>query len=129
MLVGAIAGGGREAVLEPRFAPGWRPAIRAIAAGAWRGKAEADIRSTGYVVHTLEAAVWAFAGSTCFEGAVLRAVNLCDDADTVGAVAGQIAGAVYGLGGVPERWADRLYRRRDILDLGRRLFTNSLLRS
>jgi ADP-ribosyl-[dinitrogen reductase] hydrolase len=129
MLVGAIAGGGREAVLEPRVAPGWRPAIRAIAAGAWRGKAEADIRSTGYVVHTLEAAVWAFAGSTCFEGAVLRAVNLCDDADTVGAVAGQIAGAVYGLGGVPERWADCLYRRRDILDLGRRLFTNSLLRS
>jgi ADP-ribosyl-[dinitrogen reductase] hydrolase len=61
------------------------------------------------VVHTLEAAVWAFAGTASFEEAVLRAVNLGDDADTVGAVAGQIAGAVYGLGGVPERWTGRLH--------------------
>ena len=103
MLAGAIGGGGREAVLAPRVDPGWRPSIRAIAAGGWRGKAEADIRSTGYVVHTLEAAVWAFAGTASFEEAVLRAVNLGDDADTVGAVAGQIAGAVYGLRGIPER--------------------------
>jgi ADP-ribosyl-[dinitrogen reductase] hydrolase len=104
MLAGAINGGGREAVLAPGVDPGWRPPIRAIAAGGWRGKAEADVRSTGHVVHTLEAAVWAFAGTASFEEAVLRAVNLGDDADTVGAVAGQIAGAVYGLGGIPERW-------------------------
>ena len=125
MLAGAIGGGGREAVLAPGVDPGWRPpSIRAIAAGGWRGKAEADIRSTGYVVHTLEAAVWAFAGTASFEEAVLRAVNLGDDADTVGAVAGQIAGAVYGLGGVPERWARRLHRAGDILDLGARLFAS-----
>jgi ADP-ribosyl-[dinitrogen reductase] hydrolase len=65
MLVGAIAGGGRGAVLAPRVDPGWRPSIRAIAAGGWRGRAEADVRSTGYVVHTLEAAVWAFARAAC----------------------------------------------------------------
>jgi ADP-ribosyl-[dinitrogen reductase] hydrolase len=76
------------------------------------------------VVHTLEAAVWAFAGTASFEEAVLRAVNLGDDADTVGAVAGQIAGAVYGLGGVPERWTGRLHRAGDILDLGARLFAS-----
>jgi ADP-ribosyl-[dinitrogen reductase] hydrolase len=100
MLVGAIKGGGREAVLAPKIDPDWRPAVRAVAAGGWRGKAEAEIRSTGYVVHTLEAAMWAFAGATNFEQAVLWAVNLGDDADTVGAVAGQIAGAVHGLGGI-----------------------------
>ena len=126
MLAGAIGGGGREAVLAPRVDPGWRPSIRAVAAGSWRGKAEADIRSTGYVVHTLEAAVWAFAGTASFEEAVLRAVNLGDDADTVGAVAGQIAGAVYGVKGVPERWTDRLHRAGDILDLAGRLFAGGL---
>ena len=125
MLVGAI-GGGRGAVLAPRVDPGWRPSIRAVATEGWRGKAEAEVRSTGYVVHTLEAAVWAFAGSASFEGAVLRAVNLGDDADTVGAVAGQIAGAVYGLGGVPERWTGRLHRGGDILDLAGRLFAGGL---
>ena len=124
MIVGAINGGGRGAILAPRVDPGWQPSIRAIAAGSWRGKAEAEIRSTGYVVHTLEAAVWAFAGTASFEEAVLRAVNLGDDADTVGAVAGQIAGAVYGLGGVPERWTGRLHRAGDILDLGARLFAS-----
>ena len=124
MLAGAIGGGGREAVLAPGVDPGWRPSIRAIAAGGWRGKAEAEVRSTGYVVHTLEAAVWAFAGTASFEEAVPRAVDLGDDADTVGAVAGQIAGAVYGLGGVPERWAGRLHRGGDILDLGARLFAS-----
>ena len=126
MLVGAIEGGGREAVLAPRVDPGWQPSIRAVAAGGWRGKAEAEVRSTGYVVHTLEAAVWAFAGAACFEGAVLRAVNLGGDADTVGAVAGQIAGAVYGVGSIPERWTRRLYRGGDILDLAGRLFAGGL---
>ena len=48
------------------------------------------------------------------------------DADTVGAVAGRIAGAVYGLGGVPERWTGRLHRGGDILDLGARLFASGL---
>jgi ADP-ribosyl-[dinitrogen reductase] hydrolase len=54
------------------------------------------------VVDTLEAAVWVFAGTTCFEDAVLKAVNLGHDADTVGAIVGQIAGAFYGLDGIPE---------------------------
>jgi ADP-ribosyl-[dinitrogen reductase] hydrolase len=124
MLAGAIGAAAARPSWRPRVDPGWRPSIRAVAAGSWRGKAEADVRSTGYVVHTLEAAVWAFAGTASFEEAVLRAVNLGDDADTVGAVAGQIAGAVYGLGGVPERWTGRLHRAGDILDLGARLFAS-----
>jgi ADP-ribosyl-[dinitrogen reductase] hydrolase len=81
--------------------------VKAIAEGAFRGKGRADIRSTGYVVDTLEAALWAVSKSESFEEAVLKAVNL-GDADTVGAVAGQIAGAVWGLRGIPERWRRKL---------------------
>ena len=57
---------------------------------------ESEIKSTGYVVDTLQASIWAVENSKSFEGAVLKAVNLGDDADTVGAVTGQIAGAMYG---------------------------------
>lgn len=70
----------------------------------WRKKSRSDIKSSGYVIHTLEAAMWSVANTTSFEEAVLMAANLGDDADTVGAVAGQIAGALYGLKNIPEKW-------------------------
>lgn len=64
--------------------------------------------STGYVVDTLESALWAVSRTTSFEAALLAAVNLGHDADTVGAVAGQIAGARYGLQAIPPRWLGTL---------------------
>jgi ADP-ribosyl-[dinitrogen reductase] hydrolase len=84
------------------------PAVRAIAAGAWRRKLREAIESTGYVMHTLEAALWAVDGTDSFSEAVVLAVNLGGDADAVGAVAGQLAGALHGVGGMPERWLDLL---------------------
>lgn len=118
----AIRGAERDIVLSPPVDPTWQPAVQAIAAGSWRSKHEADISSTGYVVHTLEAALWAVATTTSFKDAVLRAVNLGHDADTVGAVAGQIAGAIYGLDAIPQHWVAQLYRREDLLDLATQLF-------
>ncbi|EKM99110.1 ADP-ribosylation/Crystallin J1 [Acidocella sp. MX-AZ02] len=85
-------------------------------------RALADVKSTGYVLDTFEAALWAFAPADGFAAIVLRAVNLGDDADTVGAVAGQIAGAHYGMSGIPTEWLDALIWRDDIIDLGRRLY-------
>jgi ADP-ribosyl-[dinitrogen reductase] hydrolase len=79
-------------------------AIDALARGEWRGKVRDEIRSSGYVVHTLEAALWAVGTTDTFENALVLAVNLADDADTVGAVAGQLAGALYGASAIPERW-------------------------
>lgn len=67
-----------------------------------------DIKGAGWVVHSLEAAFWAFANSNSFEEAVLKAVNLGDDADSTGAVCGQLAGACYGESGIPQRWRDEL---------------------
>jgi ADP-ribosylglycohydrolase len=63
---------------------------------------------SGYVVRSLEAALWAFYDAVDFREAVLRAVNLGDDADTTGAVCGQLAGAYFGESGIPQEWRDRL---------------------
>ncbi len=73
------------------------------------GLGEDSIRSTGYVVDTLEAAVWSLATSDDFEDALLKAVNLGDDTDTVGAIAGGLAGLYYRV--VPEEWIEALQRR------------------
>lgn len=97
------------------------PSIEAIAAGSFNDKDEQTIRSSGYVVHTLEAALWAFFRTSTFRDGVLMAVNLGDDADTVGAVHGQIAGAHYGLSAIPAEWIERIWRRDDIVALAGRL--------
>lgn len=69
---------------------------------------EQDIASSGYTIHTLEAAVWSFLTTESYEDAVIRAANLGDDADTVAAVCGALAGAYYGYSAIPERWRDQL---------------------
>jgi ADP-ribosyl-[dinitrogen reductase] hydrolase len=88
--------------------------IVAIAAGAYRGKMEAHIRGSGYVVQSLEAALWAFERTDSFADAILMAANLGDDADTTAAVCGQVAGAYYGESGIPSRWLERLAMRSEI---------------
>jgi ADP-ribosyl-[dinitrogen reductase] hydrolase len=75
---------------------------------------EAAIASSGYVVHTLEAAVWSFFQTNTLEDCIVTAVNLGDDADTVGAVAGGLAGAFYGPSAVPRRWALELRGRSEL---------------
>lgn len=78
------------------------PLIREIADGSYRKKSASEIRGSGWVVESLEAALWAFAHSSNFEEAVLKAVNLGDDADTTGAICGQLAGAYWGESGIPK---------------------------
>lgn len=80
------------------------------------------ISSSGYVVDTFVAAQWAVVTTDNFRDAILKAANLGDDADTVAAVAGQIAGSRYGLEGIPEDWVEKLVWRDEILDRAGRLF-------
>ena len=72
------------------------------------------IKASGYVVDTLQSAIWAVENSSSFEMAVLKAVNLGDDADTVGAVTGQIAGAIYGYSSIPEKLKIGLKKEREL---------------
>ena len=78
---------------------------------------EEDIQSSGYVVHTLEAALWCLLTTTTYKACVLKAVNLGDDTDTTAAVAGGLAAALYGKASIPAPWLDLLKKKDYILSL------------
>lgn len=99
--------------------------IVAIARGAYQEKSEGEIRGSGYVVDSLEAAMWCFVHTHSFEDAILTAANLGDDADTTAAVCGQVAGAYYGAGQIPATWVKRLALRSEITELADRLYNAS----
>ena len=82
---------------------------------------ERHIKSSGYVVHTLEAALWCLLHHDTYAATVLAAVNLGDDADTTGAVAGGLAGLAYGEAAIPAEWLAVLARRAAIEELAARL--------
>ncbi|MEK7950867.1 ADP-ribosylglycohydrolase family protein [Luteolibacter soli] len=131
MLWGLLHGATKDEVLAPSYHPsgknweGMDQAIATIAAGSFKEKEPPMIRGTGYVVQSLEAALWAFHRSKSFEEGALLAVNLGEDADTTGAIFGQIAGAYYGLDGIPAGWLEKLHGREMILDFASKLFTTS----
>ncbi len=112
LLVGLLSGRRKEDVLAPDYeaVPGlWdvEPLERRIARirrGSFKERQPPQIRASGYVVATLEAALWAFWHGRDFRDGALLAVNLGEDADTTGAVYGQLAGAAYGVAGIPEHW-------------------------
>ncbi len=122
LLVGAVNGVSKAELLAPGYSPvpgSWLeeplcPEIAAVAAGSFHEQEPPAIRGSGYVVASLEAALWAFARSESFAEGCLLAVNLGEDADTTAAVYGQIAGAYYGEGGIPAHWRERLALRETI---------------
>ena len=88
-----------------------------------------EIYSSGYVLHTLEAAIWCIMTTGNYADAVLKAVNLGEDTDTTGAVTGGLAGLLYGYENIPSSWIQTLARRKDITDLSERLqiYFNSII--
>ncbi|MBN1412292.1 MAG: ADP-ribosylglycohydrolase family protein [Spirochaetales bacterium] len=82
---------------------------------------ENGIKSSGYVVHTLEASLWCLLTSRSYGETVLKAVNLGEDTDTTGAVAGGLAGLYYGMEGIPPEWVEPIARKDDIVELAERL--------
>jgi len=84
-------------------------------------KREDEIQSSGYAIHSLEAALWSFYHTNSFEEAILKAVNLGNDADTVGAITGQLAGAFYEIGNIPDGWVAGLSKGAMISEIAERL--------
>ena len=82
---------------------------------------ETEIRSGGYVIDTLEAAIWCLLTTGSYSEAVLRAVNLGQDTDTTAAVTGGLAGLLYGYDSIPEEWITQIARKDDIAELAERL--------
>jgi ADP-ribosylglycohydrolase len=130
LIIGAIKGKSKQTILNEIALPTlemWNqrplaPAIANIASGSYQRKEPPEIKGTGYVVDSLEAALWAFYKSENFEEGALMAVNLGDDADTTGAIYGQLAGAYYGEEGIPEAWKNKIAHRSLIVDYAERLF-------
>jgi ADP-ribosylglycohydrolase len=130
LIVGALEGRAKDELLSSLFSPvpgQWQreslaPRIGEIAAGAFKVKQPPVVRGTGYVVNALEAALWAFWHTDEFESGALAAVNLGDDADTTGAIYGQLAGAFYGVDAIPDGWRDKLAMSSRILELADGLF-------
>ena len=107
-IVRALHGAGKDAVLAAGAAGDLHPEVAAVARGSFRSKVPPEIRGTGFVVDALEAALWALHTTTSFADGALAAVNLGDDADTTGAIYGQLAGAHYGVEAIPAPWRERL---------------------
>jgi len=119
LIVGAVQGRAKGELLADLFCPVpglWKkelslnPQVDSIANGSFR-RQPPQIRGSGWVIHTLEAALWAFHSTDSFREGALKVVNLGEDADTTGAVYGQIAGAFYGVDGIPADWRAKLAKR------------------
>ncbi len=128
--MGAVKGASRKELLSTGYRPdgrAWQKGdlveeIFEISEGRYKYKEPPDIKGTGYVVKSLEAALWAFCHSTSFEDGCLLAVNLGDDADTTGAVYGQLAGSFCGVHDIPANWLGKIAQRNMIEGLSGNLF-------
>ncbi len=130
LIAGAVNGAEKEVLLSEGYDPSggdyWeeRPLseeVGEVAGGSFKRRRPPEIEGSGYVVRSLEAALWAFYNSDSFEEGALMAVNLGDDADTTGAVYGQLAGAFYGERAIPAPWREKLAHRSLIEHLAERL--------
>lgn len=129
LLAGVVAGAGKDELLGEMYSPvpGYWPAhplcreIAEIARGSFKTKAPPRIVGSGYVVKSLEAALWAFHTTGSFAEGCLAAANLGNDADTTAAIYGQLAGAFYGAEGIPAAWRTLLARRGLIETLAERI--------
>ena len=137
LIAGALQGVDKATLLSPFYAPvpGYWQAhpletaeISEISGGSFKERQPPDIQGSGYVVKSLEAALWAFYHSNDFRDGCLLAANLGDDADTTAAVYGQLAGAYYGAGNIPGSWLEKLTLRSTIEALARQLYALSCRR-
>lgn len=125
MLINALQGKSKSDTLTDIAQLPQQANLRQIAEGHYRQKSRAEVFGTGYCVQSLEAALWCFAHAESFEETVLLATNLGDDADTTAAIAGQLAGAWYGVEGISQRWREKVWQGDEIAALAGQLLTKS----
>jgi ADP-ribosylglycohydrolase len=123
LIAAAVTGSAKDELLDDRF---WRwgelhREVEEVARGSFKHKSPPAIEGSGYVVRCLEAALWALHAADSFREGALLAVNLGDDADTTGAVYGELAGAIYGEAAMPQDWLAKVAFRDLIGDFADRL--------
>jgi len=133
LIVGALLGISKDYLLSKSYSPVkdiWEhyplnSEIKTIADGSFKDKNPPEIIGSGFVVDSMEAALWAYYKSQSFEEGCLMAINLGNDSDTTGAIYGQLAGAFYGEHQIPERWLSKLAHKNIIVDMADKLLTLS----
>ena len=124
----ALHGFSKEDILVSKGGFGWdveaAPKVTMIAEGSYLSKDRRQIKGNGYVVDSLEAALWCFAVTSNFEDAILMAANLGDDADTTAAIFGKLAGAYYGVDAIPAGWLKKLKFGKEIRTVAGLLIRN-----
>ena len=130
LIVAALHGKSKDEILSAGYRPFdkvWEvgeldDAVDRVAQGSFKDRQPPEIAGTGYVVRSMEAALWAFYNSDNFKEGCLMAANLGDDADTTAAIYGQLAGAFYGIESIPEDWRIKLHMRTEISEMAKELF-------
>jgi ADP-ribosyl-[dinitrogen reductase] hydrolase len=132
LIVGALNDQDKQTILASDYSPvsqlsshRYCDEMKSVAGGSFKEKQPPEIRGTGYVVKSLEAALWALYESSTFKEGALLAVNLGDDADTTGAVYGQLAGALYGVEAIPPEWREKLAMKDLIEEAAQSLFQSA----
>jgi len=130
LIIGAIEGKSKDELLSFDYAKmlfsyienyTFHEEVVALAKGDYKNKSRDEIEAKGYVIKTLESALWAFYNTSTFDEGLILVINLGDDADTVGAVYGQLAGAYYGVDAIGKEYRDGLMRRELIEELALKL--------
>jgi ADP-ribosyl-[dinitrogen reductase] hydrolase len=123
MLINVFDGKDKEAVLTSHtIKTDVSSGLLSILNGDYWKKSAEEIKGTGYVVESLEAALWCFYTTDNFKDAILQAANLGNDADTTAAICGQIAGAYYGANAIPTHWLEQLHQADEIRTIANKLF-------
>lgn len=130
LIAGAVNGMAKDELLskgfvgfvEDKIGRALSQKIKEVAEGSYKHRMPPQIKGSGYVVHSLEAALWAFARTDSFKEGLLMVVNLGDDSDTTGAIYGQLAGAFYGISAIPEKWVNQLVQVEFIRETAIQLF-------
>lgn len=133
LLIGALNGLSKKTLLTDLFHPSrgsWRPgelhpAVEKIATGSYKKRYPPTIKNTNYVLDSLEAALWTFYRSESYREGCLMIINIGDDSPTVGAIYGALAGAFYGLTGIPSYATEKVALRDRIEEMARALFALS----
>lgn len=125
----ALSGANKEDILFSHGVTHFESnSLAALAQGHYQTKKIDDIKGSGYVVESLEAALWCFFHTDSFKAAILQSANLGDDADTTAAICGQVAGAYYGEASIPKQWKKRLVMSAEISRMAEQLYQHDNLR-
>lgn len=130
LIIGVVGSSKKQDILSPFYSPTPRywdkyplnSELTNVINGSFKRLNPPDVRGSGYALKTLEAALWAFYRSDTFEEGCVMVVNPGDDADTTGAVYGQLAGAFYGETGIPTRWLSKLAYKEKIIEMAEDIY-------